>query len=294
MDVTKAYASDLLNAGMVTDISVTDFNNDGWMDVILVGDWMPVVVLQNDKKSFLNVSEKLGLLNTEGWWHTIEVADLNKDGMSDFILGNHGLNSFFKSGDRMYVNDFDRNGSVEQLFCTQIDNAYYPIVDKDEFLSQFPSLKKDNLYYKDYSKKSIDQLFSSDVLAASKLYQVELLSSQLLLSNKGKYEINNLPMEAQYSPIYSILVSDFDQDGIEDLICGGNQYFVKPQFGRYDASRGWFFKGNLNGNTYTLKNGQDLNVKGQIRDIEQIIINGTTYILFSKHDDDLEIYKVIR
>ncbi len=65
----------------------------------------------------------MGLSNTEGWWHDVEAADLNNDGKMDFVFGNHGQNSFFKSGDRMYVNDFDQNGSVEQVFSTQVNGS---------------------------------------------------------------------------------------------------------------------------------------------------------------------------
>ena len=99
-----------------------------------------------------------------------------------------------------------------------------------------------------------------------------------------------MPQEAQYSPIYALSVSDFDNDGIQDVIAGGNQYLVKPQFGRYDASHGWFFKGILDDEKFTLSSGTALNVDGQIRDIGFTVFNGTKYILFAKYDDDLEIY----
>src|SRR5258708_3268928 len=253
---------------MVTDAVVADFNNDGWKDIVLVGDWMPITVLKNDKRYFTDSSKELGLNETEGWWHDIETADFNKDGKADFVVANHGLNTFFKRGDKMYVNDFDRNGSVEQLFCTKVDEAYYPIVDKDELLSQLPSLKKALVYYKNYGKKSIGDLFPKSILDKSKIVEVKLLSSILLLSDKKGYKMVELPLEAQYSPIYSFLALDFDNDGVQDIIAGGNQYLVKPQFGRYDASQGWLFKGVLKGGQFSFESGIDLNVKGQIRDIE--------------------------
>lgn len=192
----------------------------------------------------------------------------------------------------MYVNDFDGNGSIEQIFCTKINGKYYPIADKDEFLSQLPSLRKELLYYKDYGKKSIGELFPESILRKSKIFEVKLLSSILLLSGPKGYDLVELPQEAQYSPLYSLLASDFDNDGIEDLIAGGNQYQVKPQFGRYDASNGWFFKGVLKDGQFTFQHGSDLNIKGQIRDIENLEVNGTKYILFAKYDSELEIYKI--
>jgi hypothetical protein len=291
-DVTKQYAPALLNIGMITDAEVQDINNDGWKDIILVGDWMPIVVLKNDAGNFSDLSKELGFLETEGWWHDIESGDFNKDGKVDFILGNHGLNTFFKPGDRMYVNDFDRNSSIEQIFCTKVDEKYYPIVDKDEFLSQLPSFKKELLYYKDYGKKSIDELLPKSVLDDARVFQVKLLSSILVLSDPGGYKQIELPLEAQYSPIYSLLVADLDNDGVEDVIAGGNQYQVKPQFGRHDASNAWFFKGVLDGDQFTFQRGIDLNVKGQIRGIEYVNFNGIKYIVFAKHGDNLEIYKI--
>ena len=291
-DVTKQFAPSLLSIGMVTDAEIVDLNNDGWKDIVLVGDWMPITVLKNDKRHFTNSSAELGLNETEGWWHDIETADLNKDGKPDFVLANHGLNTFFKQGDRMYVNDFDRNGSVEQLFCTKVGEKYYPIVDKDELLSQLPSLKKSLVYYKDYGKKSMEDLFPKSILDNSKVFEVRLLSSILLLSDAKGYRKVELPVEAQYSPIYSFLVLDFDNDGVQDIIAGGNQYAVKPQFGRYDASNGWLFKGVLQDGQFTLKSGIDLDIKGQIRDIEYVTVKGTRYILFAKYDDDLEIYEI--
>jgi hypothetical protein len=277
---------------MVTDAAITDFDSDGWDDIMLVGDWMPIIALRNDNGKFENVSADLNLLNTEGWWHDIETADLNKDGKPDFVLGNQGLNSFFKPGDRMYVNDFDRNGSKEQIYCTRQGDKYFPIVDKDEFLSQLPSFKKSLLYYNDYSKKSMDDLFPTDILMDSKIFQLNQLSSLMLLSGPNGYERIELPLQAQFSSIYSLLIGDFDHDGISDLIAGGNQYLVKPQFGRQDASHGWFFKGMLKGQQFTFQQGQDLQVTGQIRDIEYVEVNGDKFILFAKYDSELEIFKV--
>ncbi|MEK6781478.1 MAG: VCBS repeat-containing protein [Bacteroidota bacterium] len=291
-DVTSNYAPDLLNIGMITDAAIVDFDSDGWNDVMIVGDWMPIIALRNDKGKLSNVSTDWKLLNTEGWWHDIETADLNKDGKPDFVVGNQGLNSFFKPGDRMYFDDFDRNGSKEQIYCTQQGDKYFPIVDKDEFLSQLPSFKKSLLYYKDYSKKSIDELFPGDILKDSKIYQVNQLASLMLLSGPNGYERIELPLRAQFSTIYCLLIGDFDNDGISDLIAGGNQYQVKPQFGRQDASHGWFFKGILKDHRFMFKQGQDLRVTGQIRDIEYVEVNGDKFILFAKYDDDLEIFKI--
>ena len=138
----------------------------------------------------------------------------------------------------------------------------------------------------------MNELFPKPILDNAKVFQVKLLSSILLLSDSIGYKRVDLPMEAQYSPIYSLLVKDIDNDGVEDVIAGGNQYQVKPQFGRNDASSGWLFKGILKDGIFTLQKGISLNVKGQIRDIEYVESKGIKYILFAKYDDDLEIFKI--
>jgi enediyne biosynthesis protein E4 len=292
-DVTLTKAPMLFNSGMITDVEISDFDKDGWNDIIIVGDWMPIVVLRNNYGEFVSVSNELGLNKTEGWWHDIESADFNNDGIVDFVIGNQGHNSFFKSEDRMYVGDFDKNGSTEHIFCTRIINRYYPISDKDEFLSQLPSMKKSLVFYNDYAKKSMEDIFGESVNIDHKIFQINLLSSVLLLSDGSGYQIVELPKEAQYSTIHSLLISDFNNDGIYDLIAGGNQYQVKPQFGRYDASNCWFFKGVINDGRFSFESGQDLGIKGQIRDLEVIERNGIKYVLFAKYDDNLEIHEIL-
>jgi hypothetical protein len=290
-DVTSSLAPSLLTVGMVTDAEVQDLNSDGWSDLVLVGDWMPISILMNSQSKFSNQSAAFGLKDTEGWWTDIETGDFNQDGQPDFVIGNHGLNTFFKANDRLYISDFDKNGSMDQIYCTKIGEKYYPVLDKDELVSQLPVLRKDLLYFRDYSKRSIDQIFPS-AIQQSKFLEAKLLTSIVLLSNGGTYQIFELPLRAQFSPIYSLLVEDFDNDGIEDVIAGGNQYQVKPQFGRFDASSGWFFRGRLSNGNFTFDDGVSLGVTGQIRDIECVNVKGKKYVLFTKHNDELEIYRL--
>lgn len=291
-DVTGKVAPMLSNIGMITDGVATDVDSDGWTDLVIVGDWMPIVYLKNNKGSFVDESAAMGLAGTEGWWHDVEAGDVNNDGRVDFVFGNHGQNSFFRAGDRMYVNDFDRNGSVEQIFTTQVNGKYYPLADRDEFVSQMPSMKKQLLYYRDYSRKAIDELFKEEVLQQSKVFQVNLLSSIMLISGGGAYQKVELPAELQYSPLYALLLTDLDKDGVVDLIAGGNNYHVKPQFGRFDASSCWFVKGAMEGGKYTFGPVADLNVKGEVRDIEFVEYEGVKYLFFAKYDEELEVYKV--
>lgn len=291
-DVTAQFGAELSMAGMITDGVIVDYNKDGWDDIVLVGDWMSITAFKNNAGKFINDSEKLNLKDTEGWWNAIETADLNQDGYPDFVLGNHGKNSFFKPQDRMYVSDFDANGSVEQIYCTKQQGKYYPILDKDELISQIPSLKKELIYYKDYKTKSIDEIFSNSVLLKATTYETKIMSSIVLYSSPKGYKISELPQQAQYSPVYALLLQDVDSDGVIDLIAGGNQYQAKPQFGRYDASDCFFFKGFKNGDAFGFNEGRSLGIKGQVRDIQYIDLKNEKLILFAKYDDYLEVFKL--
>jgi hypothetical protein len=153
-------------------------------------------------------------------------------------------------------------------------------------------MKKSLLYYKDYGRMSMDDLFKPEVMRDSKVFQVNLLSSILLLSGPQGYEMVELPAELQYSPLYALLLTDLDNDGVVDLIAGGNNYKVKPQFGRYDASSCWIFKGRIDNGKYTLTSGQDINVKGEVRDIKLVEYEGVKYIFFAKYDEELEVYRL--
>jgi hypothetical protein len=293
-DVTNFNAPEFRDLGMITDFVCADLDGNTEPDLIIIGDWMPVHVFLNHHGKLESAQLPGSVKNTSGWWNVIRTADLNKDNKPDFVLGNYGLNSFFKSGDKMFVNDFDRNGSVEQIFARGTrEGKYFPLADRDDMLAQLPYLKKDLLYYKNYGNKSVDEIFTSDQISASAVYQVDRLESVMLLSGPQGYTLVELPSFAQYAPIYAILISDFDNDGIDDILAAGNQYRVKPQFGRQDASAGWFFKGSLNGTQYTLNQGIDLGVKGEVSAIELIEAKGQRFLLFGKYDA-LEIFKVTR
>lgn len=291
-DVTTKYAPEFAEARMITDGLIVDFDNDGWKDILLVGDWMPIVVFKNYRGLFTNVSKKLNLLNTEGWWNVVKADDLNKDGVVDFVLGNHGRNSFFMPGDRMYIHDFDKNGSTEQIYCTSQRGKYYPVLDKDELLSQIPSLKKTLIFYKDYKDKTMTDIFQEEVLSGSKILEVKYMSSVMLLSGPTGYSILDLPSQAQYAPVYALLLQDIDNDDVTDLIVGGNQFKVKPQFGRFDASDCFLFRGQLRGKDFRFLEGESLGIKGEVRDIKFINNQRAKLILFAKYDDNLEIFKI--
>jgi hypothetical protein len=297
IDATVKRAPALINIGMITDMKWADVDNDGDYDMVIVGDWMPVKIFINNDGSFTDESDRFGLQNTSGWWHVIIPKDLNGDGNIDFIIGNHGLNTFFKaSAERpvtMYVNDFDLNGTIEQIICTWNGDKSYPVAMKDELVKQIPSLAKKYIKYDDYKNQTISDIFPADVLARSvKLYSTIMESCLMINSGDGSFHLTPLPAEAQFSPVFAINANDFDHDGICDIIIGGNQCRAKPQTGIYDSSYGLMIKGTDKGTWQPVSAiSSGFFTRGEIRDLKIIKINGNPVLVVARNNDSLQFFK---
>jgi hypothetical protein len=296
-DVTAKKAPGLLKAGMITDMVWADVDNDDDPDMIICGDWMPIKIFINNNGKFANESESRGLANTEGWWHRIVPADLNSDGFVDFVAGNNGLNSFFRASVQspllMYVNDFDLNGSIEQLICSPENKKYFPVPLRDDLVKQIPYLKGKYKTYADYKDQSVEDIFSEDVLKNSVKLSAKMMESCVLMNNgNGSFKIISLPAEAQFTPVYAIAADDFDRDGTCDIIIGGNQYYAKPETGINDAGYGLFLKG-IDGRSWraVLPGESGLFIKGEIRDIRKLKINNDQIITVARNNNSLLFFK---
>lgn len=296
-DVTDFRAKELRKIGMITDMVWADVDNDHDLDMVVVGDWMPVKILINENGNFSDQSDQYGISNTEGWWHTIVVKDMNGDGLIDFILGNNGLNSFFKASAEqpvsMYVNDFDLNGSVEQLICAYNGAKSYPVVMKNDLVKQIPSLETKYKSFADYKDQTVENIFPPEVLDRSVKLNAKILTSSIMMnSGKGLFKLTSLPIEAQFSPVYAIVAEDFDHDGKCDIIVGGNQYKAKPETGIYDASYGLFLKGKSDGSFQSISAEESgISIKGEIRDVKILDINKMHTIVFGINNGKFQFYK---
>jgi enediyne biosynthesis protein E4 len=292
-DVSASVASALKDLGMITDASWADIDSDGDADLIIVGEYLSIKIFVNERAKFVDQTGLAGLGKTNGWWNRIQPADLDKDGDIDFVVANHGLNSRFRASvDRpvtMFVNDFDKNGSIEQIICSYNGDKSYPMVLRHDLMSQIPSLKKKYLKYEDYKDQSIYNIFSEKEMEnVLKLDAFELGTGILINDGKGKFKFKRLPVEAQFSQMYAIEISDFDLDGNLDILLGGNLYGVKPEAGRYDASYGVFLKGDGAG---TFKTVASINsgfvVDGQIRDFTLIKSKDSNLLMVARNNDSV-------
>jgi hypothetical protein len=294
-DASAKWAPDLSAIGMVTDATWSDVNGDGTADLVIVGDWMPVTVLINEGGKLAKQTTP-GLEKSNGWWNHVQLADVNADGLPDIIAGNHGLNSRFKaSADQpvsMYVNDFDRNGTVEQIVAQYNGAASYPMVLRHDLVMQLPHLKKKYLKYDKFKEQQIEDIFTPLELEGMTKLEVYELSSSVYL-NKGNltFEKIELPIETQFSVTYDMEVMDFNSDGHVDILLGGNLFDVKPEVGRYDAQYGLILLGDSKGQFTALKSSDSgLRLEGQARAFEFVDTPSGKLLLTARNNTSIQSF----
>ncbi|HMQ00710.1 MAG TPA: VCBS repeat-containing protein, partial [Cyclobacteriaceae bacterium] len=297
-DVTESLAPELKEIGLISSAIWSDYDGDGDLDLILTGEWMGIEVFENQDGKLYRISKQLGLDAYSGWWNTIAEADVNNDGKPDYILGNHGLNSRFKTNEEqqivLYVSDFDNNGTIDHIYGKQRENQVYPFLLKHDLVMQIPSLKKEYLRFENYNNKYLSQIFAPAQLDKAIKHEVRYMQSAVLLNQgEGKFKLKELPVEAQFAPVYAIHVEDLDADGLPDLVLGGNLYEVKPEAGRYDASYGLYLKNTGDGNFKSIPARESgLSVKGAIRQIKPIETATGKYLLIALNNDELKLIRV--
>ena len=259
-DVTAQVAPDLKNIGMVCDALFTDYDNDGWPDLVLAGEWMPVTFLKNDHGIFKNETKNSGVANKTGWWNSIVAGDFRHTGRMDYIVGNVGLNTLYKATDKypVYITakDFDINGSynaITSIFLPDKDGnkKEFPAVGRDDIFKEMISLKKRFTNYKSFAVATMDDILPPEQRkGALRLMSNTSQSCYLRNDGKGKFTIIPLPNQAQISAINGMVVDDFDGDGNLDVMMNGNDYGTDVSVGRYDALNGLMLKGDGKGNFY--------------------------------------------
>jgi hypothetical protein len=295
--VPEHRAPGLVQVGMITDMAWADLEGDDDLDMVLVGDWMQIKVFINEGGTFTDRSVEYGLSGTEGWWHAIEAADLDGDGDVDFVLGNHGLNSRFRASSEqpvtMYVNDFDLNGRVEQVICVYNGEKLYPMVMKDDLVQQLPGLAARYERFASYREQTMEDIFSSEVLERSLILPAHIMENCVMINEgSGRLQLQPLPPEAQFSPLYAFAAEDFDGDGICDLVMGGNQCRAKPETGIYNASYGLFLKGDGSGAWKVISSEESgFHVRGEVRGLKILHVNGDSVLVVLRNNDILRFFK---
>lgn len=283
--------------GMVTDAVWTDINKDGWEDLIVVGQFMPVRIFGNHGGKLKDETNAYGLSGTNGWWRRILADDFDNDGDTDFVIGNLGLNSSFKATPReplsITYGDFFSRGVIIPILCYYNGGKNYPWYSKDEMAEQIPYIQKKFQTYKDYAQAGITDIFTEEQLKNASTIEVKMLQS-IYLQNEGnkKFTINTLPNFAQMSALNGLLSADIDADGNKDIILSGNFYPLRVQVGPLDASIGMVLKGDGKGGFQAQPYQQTgLFIDGDVRNMICIKDRKKLIIFAAKNNGKLQVLK---
>jgi enediyne biosynthesis protein E4 len=298
-DVTEVLGGkELRRAGMVTSALWTDFDNDGQLDLILAGEWMPITFFRQDQGKFTNVTHTTGLAHTTGWWNSIVAGDFDNDGDTDYILGNIGQNSHYKPSPeepvRVYAKDFDQNGSLDAVITHYVQGQEQLIHNRDEMTDQMNFLRKRFRRYADYAQGTFADKFAPEELQGAYVQKSESFRSVYVENlGSGQFKVKPLPVQAQFAPVFGMTTLDVDGDGNLDVLAVGNSYATEVTIGRYDASVGLYLKGDGKGNFRPVPVTESgFSVDGDAKGIASLISRGgQTVILVSQNAGSLKAFR---
>ncbi len=279
----------ITDLGAIHDVAIADLDNDGILEIIVAGEWMSIKIFHVKGDDYQDVTENFGMSQMEGMWRSIQIVDIDQDGDLDMIATNQGTNSIFSKEHKLYVNDFDQNGRKEQILTRSVAGIDYPELDFDDMAAQMPSIKRKYQSYAAYAEASIDEIFDIERISEARVLSLSELRSALFINYDGVLRFQALPAELQYSSMYASAVADVNNDGILDILIGGNEYRYKPQFGRDDASRGHVLLGSMENDEYTISSTKSLGIKGEIRSIIPV---GDDEYLIGVYGEDIKKYKI--
>ncbi|MFN0216992.1 MAG: VCBS repeat-containing protein [Saprospiraceae bacterium] len=282
-DVAKDLAVDFNLLGMVTDAKMVTLAGDAKPELVVVGEWRypHIFEFKNGKLTTL----KSNLIEYSGWWYAIQTDDVDGDGDQDLLLGNRGENFYFSGTKerpaKLWVGDFDGNGTIDKIMTRNIDGRDIPIPMKKELTVQIPSLKKQVLKHADYAQKSMQDLFKKEILKKSVMVQGNYFQSAVALNNgNGQFTMMPLPAEVQFSSVSSIWCGDLNGDGRNDLVMAGNDAGFMPQFSKLDASFGHTLLNRNGGNYEWIENRRSgFFLRGDVKTLAMLNVKGKKHLL---------------
>jgi hypothetical protein len=289
-------APELQQPGMVTSALWTDFDNDSWMDLVIVGEYMPLSFYKNERGVRFTRHES-GLDNSEGWWKSITGGDFDNDGDIDYLAGNFGLNTHYRATPEEPINvvfkDFDNNGALEAITSYYENGISYPTTSMDVLTNQLPLLKRKILFHRTYASTSTEQLLEiagkEDV---GKLYCRTLESAYIENRGNGKFKRTPLPLEMQFAPIYGVLIDDVNFDGNLDFVAVGNSYAPDVVSGRCDAFIGQVMLGDGAGNFNPMPVTQSgFFVPGDAKSIVHVPAGSLLLTVVAQNNDSVKTFK---
>jgi hypothetical protein len=294
-DIGKTKEPKISNIGMVCNAVWADVSGDTKKELVIVGEWMSPRIFTFKAGHFEEIKTSLDQLY--GWWQSIAVVDVNKDGKQDLVLGNMGENFYLRPDSsqplKLWINDYDHNNSTEKIMTYTVNGRDMPVFLKRDMEEQLPSIKKSNLKNEAYAEKSIQQLFPADLLDKASVKRINYTSSCIAINRgDGNFSIQKLPPMAQLSCVNSIYSNDLNGDGYPDLVLGGNQFGFMPQFERLDASLGDILLNDGKGNyiwQHVATTG--LHLRGEVRDMITVKTGGGTSLLVLQNNEYPLLYR---
>ena len=295
-DVTKKVAPGVAKTGMVTDALWTDFTGDGRVDLLLAGEWMPLTFFKNEGGRFTNVTDETGLPPTAGWWNSLVAGDFDRDGDTDYVAGNLGLNNKYDASAekpvRIYAKDFNDNGTVDPIITRYIDGTEVPDASANPLFDQIAGMKGRFPTYQAYADAVFDDMFTDEELkGAYKARAVRFATSYLENKGDSRFEMRRLPMRTQFAPTYGMRAADYNADGHLDLLAVGNSYAPDPQTGRYDASVGSFLAGDGTGRFERVDDTESgFWVDGDAEGLAHVQTGRQSLVLATQNKDSLRVF----
>ena len=288
-DVTDQYAKGLSNAGMINNAVWIDLDKDNDEDLVVCLQWGGIDAYLNNNGRF----EKKVLTGLHGWWNFILPVDVNNDGNIDLVAGNLGLNSRLQASEkqpvRLYYDDFDKNGKKEQVLTYYVNGREIPFANKNELDNQMPVLKKKFLYAREFAAATLEQIFTKEKLKEADTLTANYFSNAILINNgHSNFSLKELPWETQLSTYRDAIAVDANDDALPDILLMGNYYQNNIQMGRNDSDFGTILvnKGN---NSFQCESLNGIQVKGQVRHIQKLMINNKEHYILAKNSDSTRV-----
>ncbi len=293
IDITPA---ELASLGMITSALWSDFNDDGWTDLIITGEWMPVSFFQNDKGVLRDVTKDTNIGHLSGFWNSIAGADFDLDGDIDYIVGNHGKNNELTATPeepvRIVAKDFDKNGSIDPVIGYYVQGVSYPLPSRDALIEQMNFTRRRFSRYRDYAVIKFEDMFTKEELEGAIKMEVSTLETSYIENlGKGRFRMKSMPVEAQMAPVYGITTDDFNEDGFADVLLTGNRRDSELLSGFLDGSIGQLFLGDGLGNFHGISHTESgFLTPEDTRGIVKIIVSDTTTYVVACNDKGLRAF----